>query len=359
MTAIDSTQQIIPDLSDTLLENLSTAILLLDHHLLIRFINAAGEQTLAQSAHRLIGEKFTTLFEHSSLQSELLQNVFYKSQGFSDAEVSLVPTDAAPLLADISASPIIIEGDTYALIELRRVDQQRRISQEVIQNAQQTAARDLVRSLAHEIKNPLGGLRGAAQLLQKELVNNDLNEFTGIIIEQADRLRNLVDRLLGPQQLGQRSEHNIHRVLETVRQLVSMEKSEDLALVPDYDPSIPEFPMDPEQMQQAILNIVKNAVEALEGKGTITMSTRITNQVTLKGIRYRLAVEISIVDNGPGVPLELQDTVFYPMVSGKPTGTGLGLSIAQTLAAQHNGRIDCSSWPGHTEFKITLPIRKD
>lgn len=359
MMVTDTTQQTIPGLSDTLLENLSTAILLLDGHLSIRYINAAGEQTLAQSAHRLLGEKFTTLFEHSSLQSDLLQQLFNDAQSFTDAEVSLVPTDAAPLLADISASPLVIDGETFALVELRRVDQQRRISQEVIQSAQQTAARDLVRSLAHEIKNPLGGLRGAAQLLQKELAGNDLAEFTSIIIEQADRLRNLVDRLLGPQRLGERSEHNIHRVLETVRQLVSMEKPEDLAIVPDYDPSIPEFAMDPEQMQQAVLNIVKNAVEALDGKGTITMSTRIANQVTLKGVRYRLAVEISIVDNGPGVPLELQDTVFYPMVSGKPTGTGLGLSIAQTLAAQHNGRIDCSSWPGHTEFKITLPIRKD
>ncbi|GGA86379.1 two-component system sensor histidine kinase NtrB [Neiella marina] len=355
----DSTQQIIPGLSETLLEHLSTAVLLLDQRLLIRYINAAGEQTLAQSAHRLIGEKYSTLFEHSSLQSDLLQAVFTKSQGFTDSEVSLVPTDAEPLLADIAVSPMIIGDQIYALMELRRVDQQRRISQEVIQSAQQTAARDLVRSLAHEIKNPLGGLRGAAQLLQKELVNNELSEFTRIIIEQADRLRNLVDRLLGPQRPGERAEHNIHKVLETVRQLVSMEKSEDLAIIPDYDPSIPEFPMDPEQMQQAILNIVKNAVEALEGEGTITMSTRIANQVTLKGVRYRLAVEVSIVDDGPGVPLELQDTIFYPMVSGKQSGTGLGLSIAQTLAAQHNGRIDCSSWPGHTEFKMTLPIRKD
>ncbi|MBD1390180.1 nitrogen regulation protein NR(II) [Neiella sp. HB171785] len=355
----DSTQQVIPGLSETLLEHLSTAVILLDHRLLIRYINAAGEQTLAQSAHRLIGEKFTTLFEHCSLQSDLLQAVFSKAQGFTDSEVSLVPTDAEPLLADIAVSPMIIGDQIYALMELRRVDQQRRISQEVIQSAQQTAARDLVRSLAHEIKNPLGGLRGAAQLLQKELVNNELSEFTRIIIEQADRLRNLVDRLLGPQRPGERGEHNIHKVLETVRQLVSMEKSEDLAIIPDYDPSIPEFPMDPEQMQQAILNIVKNAVEALEGKGTITMSTRIANQVTLKGVRYRLAVEVSIVDDGPGIPLELQDTIFYPMVSGKQSGTGLGLSIAQTLAAQHNGRIDCSSWPGHTEFKMTLPIRKD
>ncbi|MCM2681021.1 nitrogen regulation protein NR(II) [Echinimonas agarilytica] len=349
----------ITGISQPLLENLSTAVILIDQRLQIRYINAAGEQILSQSAQRLLGEKFTTLFEHCSLEPDLLLRLFSEGQGFSDGEVSLVPTEAEPLLADIAAAPMSVGGQSYALLELRRIDQQRRISQEIIQSAQQTAARDLVRSLAHEIKNPLGGLRGAAQLLQKELVDPNLGEFTQIIIEQADRLRNLVDRLLGPQQPGQRAEHNIHKVLETVRQLVSMEKSEDLAIVPDYDPSIPEFPMDPEQMQQAILNIVKNASEALSGKGRITFRTRIANRVTLKGVQYRLAVELSIIDNGPGIPIELQDTLFYPMVSGKPHGTGLGLSIAQTLAAQHSGRIDCSSWPGHTEFKMTLPIRKD
>ena len=349
----------VPDLTTALLEHLSTAVILIDDRLLIRFINAAGEMILSQSAHRLIGEKFTTLFEHCSLDSSLLLKVITDDQGFSDSEVSLVPTDAEPLLADITVTPMIIEKQQFALMELKRIDQQRKISKEIIQSAQQTAARDLVRSLAHEIKNPLGGLRGAAQLLQKELGDQELSEFTRVIIEQADRLRNLVDRLLGPQHLGQRGEHNIHKVLETVRQLVSMEKSEDLAIVPDYDPSIPEFKMDPEQMQQSVLNMVKNAAEALEGKGQITLRTRVANQVTIKGVGYRLAVEVSIIDNGPGIPTALQDTLFYPMVSGKPHGTGLGLSIAQTLIAQHHGRIDCTSWPGHTEFKMTLPIRKD
>lgn len=349
----------IPGIAPALLENLSTAVILVDERLLIRSINTAGEQVLSQSANRLLGEKFTTLFEHSSIDPDLLRKVLSDSQGFSDSEVSLVPTEAEPFLADITVTPVALDGNSYGLIELRRIDQQRKISKEVIQSAQQTAARDLVRSLAHEIKNPLGGLRGAAQLLQKELGDQELSEFTRIIIEQADRLRNLVDRLLGPQRLGERSEHNIHRVLETVRQLISMEKSEDLAITPDYDPSIPEFRMDPEQMQQAVLNIVKNASEALNGRGKITFRTRIANQVTIKGTNYRLAVEVSIIDNGPGIPTELQDTLFYPMVSGKPNGTGLGLSISQTLIAQHNGRIDCSSWPGHTEFKMTLPIRKD
>lgn len=355
----DPNLQPIPNIAEALLESLSTAVILVDERLLIRSINAAGEQVLSQSANRLLGEKFTTLFEHSSIDPNLLRKVLSHSQGFSDSEVSLVPTEAEPLLADITVNPITIDNQVYGLIELRRIDQQRKISKEVIQNAQQTAARDLVRSLAHEIKNPLGGLRGAAQLLQKELENQDLSEFTQIIIEQADRLRNLVDRLLGPQRLGERSEHNIHKVLESVRQLVSMEKSEDLAIIPDYDPSIPEFRMDPEQIQQAVLNIVKNASEALEGRGQITFKTRVANQVTIKGVGYRLAVEVTIIDNGPGIPTELQDTLFYPMVSGKPNGTGLGLSISQTLIAQHNGRIDCSSWPGHTEFKMTLPIRKD
>ena len=245
-----------------------------------------------------------------------------------------------------------------ALLELRKIDQQKRISQEQQQHTQQIAARDLVRGLAHEIKNPLGGLRGAAQLLEKALPDESLKEYTGIIIAQADRLRNLVDRLLGPQRPGRHQVHNVHSVLEQVRRLVEMELPPGIKIERDYDPSIPDFEMEQEQLQQAFLNIVRNAVEAMHGQGTIKLKTRTVFQITIHGKRYRLAAEIRIIDDGPGIPESIRDTLFYPMVTGKEGGTGLGLSIAQNLIDQHKGRIECVSWPGHTEFCIYLPLRK-
>jgi two-component system nitrogen regulation sensor histidine kinase GlnL len=261
-------------------------------------------------------------------------------------------------LVEVTASAIELDDGVMALLELKRIDQQKKISQELYQHAQQQAAKELVRGLAHEIKNPLGGLRGAAQLLEKELPSEELKEFTGIIIEQADRLRNLVDRLLGPQRPTKHKVHNIHSVLEKVRQLVSMQLPEGIVIERDYDPSIPDFEMDTDQLQQAFLNVVQNAVQALGSNGNICLKTRTSHQVTIHGQRYRLAAEIKIVDNGPGIPGEIRDTLFYPMITGREGGTGLGLSIAQNLINQHKGRIDCASWPGHTEFSIFLPLRK-
>ena len=227
------------------------------------------------------------------------------------------------------------------------------------QHAQQVAARDLVRGLAHEIKNPLGGLRGAAQLLSKALPDPALTEYTKVIIEQADRLRNLVDRLLGPQHPGMHVTESIHKVAERVVKLVSMELPDNVKLIRDYDPSLPELPHDPDQIEQVLLNIVRNALQALgpEG-GEIVLRTRTAFQLTLHGVRYRLAARIDVEDNGPGIPPQLQDTLFYPMVSGREGGTGLGLSIARSLIDQHSGKIEFTSWPGHTEFSVYLPIRK-
>jgi len=239
------------------------------------------------------------------------------------------------------------------------MDNQRRLSQEQLQHAQQVAARDLIRGLAHEIKNPLGGLRGAAQLLSRALPDPALLEYTKVIIEQADRLRNLVDRLLGPQRPSQHITQSIHQVAERVCQLVSMEKPDNVQLIRDYDPSLPELAHDPDQIEQILLNITRNALQALgEEGGSITLRTRTAFQITLHGVRYRLAARIDIEDNGPGVPAHLQDTLFYPMVSGREGGTGLGLSIARSLIDQHSGKVEFNSWPGHTEFSVYLPIRQ-
>jgi len=340
-----------------LLDNLVTAVMLVDQEFIIRFINPAGEQLLDQSAQRLLGASLLQMVTHSSMDLNLIHESICSRHAFTDNEVTLV-IDQHHHLVEVTASPIEIDNSYMALLELKRIEQQKKISQELYQHAQQQAAKELVRGLAHEIKNPLGGLRGAAQLLEKELPSEELKEFTGIIIEQADRLRNLVDRLLGPQRPTKHQVHNIHSVLEKVRQLVCLQLPEGIEIERDYDPSIPDLEMDPDQLQQAFLNIVQNAVLALGQNGNICLKTRTAHQVTIHGQRYRLAAEIKIVDNGPGIPSEIRDTLFYPMITGREGGTGLGLSIAQNLINQHKGRIDCASWPGHTEFSIYLPLRK-
>ncbi|MEG0008968.1 MAG: nitrogen regulation protein NR(II) [Aeromonas sp.] len=350
------------DHAKTLLDNLLTAVILMDERLCIQFVNPAAEQLLSLSERRLIGIELPYLLEHISLDLQRFKQCLISGQGFTDSEVTLV-VEGEPRLVEISVSPMadsqFNSEQRLMVVELRKIDQQKKISQELQQHAQQQAAKELVRGLAHEIKNPLGGLRGAAQLLQKELPDPALREYTGIIIEQADRLRVLVDRLLGPQRPGHHQMHNVHSVLEQVRRLVDLELPPQIRIERDYDPSIPEFEMEPDQLQQAFLNIVRNAAEALgEQTGLIRIKTRTAFQITIHGQRYRLAAEIKIIDNGPGIPDAIRDTLFYPMITGKEGGTGLGLSIAQNLIDQHKGRIDCISWPGHTEFTIYLPLRK-
>ncbi|BEU01394.1 two-component system sensor histidine kinase NtrB [Agarivorans sp. OAG1] len=348
----------ISGLERLVLENQVTAIVLLDAELKIQYVNASAEQLLGQSAKRLIDEPLATQVKHSSLDLSKLGAVCSSGQSFTDNEVTLV-FDSHHALVELSATRINNQHQNLLMLEMRAIGQQKKISQELYQHAQQQAAKELVRGLAHEIKNPLGGLRGAAQLLEKELVNPELKEFTGIIIEQADRLRKLVDRLLGPQRPGLHELHNVHSVLEKVRQLVKLDLPEGISVERDYDPSIPDFEMDHEQLLQAFLNIVQNAVQALGEKGgSINIITRTAHQATIAGQRFKLAAEIRIIDNGPGIPTELLDTLFYPMVTGREGGTGLGLSIAQNLINQHKGKIECASWPGHTEFTIHLPLRR-
>ncbi len=346
-----------PDLPKLLLDNLLTAVILLDKQLVVRYVNPTAEQLMGVSARRLLDHALEQVVDYISLDTNRLRHCLIQGQGFTDNEVTLVVEDE-PRSVEVSVIAIYDQQEQMALLELRKIDQQKRISQEQQQHTQQIAARDLVRGLAHEIKNPLGGLRGAAQLLEKALPDESLKEYTGIIIAQADRLRNLVDRLLGPQRPGRHQVHNVHSVLEQVRRLVEMELPPGIKIERDYDPSIPDFEMEQEQLQQAFLNIVRNAVEAMHGQGTIKLKTRTVFQITIHGKRYRLAAEIRIIDDGPGIPESIRDTLFYPMVTGKEGGTGLGLSIAQNLIDQHKGRIECVSWPGHTEFCIYLPLRK-
>lgn len=344
----------LPD-AGQILNSLINSILLLDNQLAVHYANPAAQQLLAQSFRKLFGTPLPDLLGYFSLDIALMRESLHAGQGFTDNEVTLVVDGRAHILS-LTAQEL---PEGHILIELAPMDNQRSLSQEQLQHAQQSAARDLVRSLAHEIKNPLGGLRGAAQLLAKALPDPALTEYTKVIIEQADRLRNLVDRLLGPQRPSLYITQSIHQVVERVFQLVSLEKPYNVKLVRDYDPSLPDITHDPEQIEQVLLNITRNALQALgDAGGIITLRTCTAFQISLHGTRHRLAARIDIGDNGPGVPTQLQDTLFYPMVSGREGGTGLGLSIARNLIDQHCGKIEFNSWPGHTEFSVYLPIHK-
>lgn len=348
--------------SDTLLDSLSTAIVTVNGQLEITYANDTAQSLLERSRNQLLQRKITDLFLADTLNVSRIQHAFNTTQDFSESEVQLALTGGRYLLADVTFSCIELAQGRNVLVEIRQVDQQKRITQENQQWAQQQAARHLIRGLAHEIKNPLGGIRGAAQLLEKELGNAQLQEFTQMIIEQSDRLRNLVDRLLGPNALPNFAWMNLHKAVENIRTLADADASHRFQIKRDYDPSIPDLYIDKDMIQQAVLNMVRNSVQAMAEanteQGQIVIMTRVERKVTIQGKRYPLCAKIKIIDNGPGIPAELKDTLFYPMISSKQDGSGLGLSIAQTLIDHHRGKIDVESWPGHTEFIIYLPIDK-
>ncbi|WP_419833533.1 nitrogen regulation protein NR(II) [Vibrio sinaloensis] len=345
------------ELDTIVLNHQVTAILVMNETLQVKYANPSAEQLFSQSAKRIVEQPLSKLIQHASMDLALLSQPLQSGQSITDSDVTFV-VDGKPLMLEVTVSPISWHRELMLLVEMRKIGQQRRLSQELNQHAQQQAAKLLVRGLAHEIKNPLGGLRGAAQLLERMLPDQSLTEYTQIIIEQADRLRNLVDRLLGPQKPGKKQHENLHLILEKIRQLVELEIGQSIVIERDYDPSLPEFLMDADQIEQALLNIVSNAGQILQGQenGKIVIRTRTVHQANIHGQRCKLAARIEIMDNGPGIPADLQDTLFYPMVSGREGGTGLGLSISQNLIDQHQGKIDVESWPGRTIFTIYLPI---
>jgi two-component system nitrogen regulation sensor histidine kinase GlnL len=246
------------------------------------------------------------------------------------------------------------------LLEIQPLDRLLRINRDDHHASVQETTRKLVRGLAHEIKNPLGGIRGAAQLLQRELATERQRDYTRIIIEEADRLRNLVDRMLGPSQVPRLVPVNIHQALERVVLLLEAEAPGRISFVRDYDPSLPEVEADLEQLIQALLNIVRNAQQALEKTPApeIRLRSRIIRQFTIGTTRHRLVLRLDITDNGPGIPPDLFDRMYYPMISGRADGSGLGLSIAQSIVGQHGGLIECESKPGSTTFSIFLPLEQ-
>ncbi|MDH5232076.1 MAG: nitrogen regulation protein NR(II) [Gammaproteobacteria bacterium] len=339
-------------------DNLASAVLLLDQKLNISFVNPAGEALLGLSARQCYGQSIETLFPNAQNWIDSLYKVIETRQQLTERAIQLAQAGTLKkITVDCTAVPTSFpSADHCLLIELHQIDRLRRISKEESLVSQQNALKVLVRGMAHEIKNPLGGLRGAAQLLEAELPSEDLKEYTQVIIGEADRLQNLVDDLLGPNRLPKKELLNIHKILEHVRQLIQAEYSESICFIRDYDPSIPEILGDEGQLIQLVLNIVRNAAQALKGKGNIRLRSRTISNFTIGQKRYRLVARIDVIDNGPGIAKDMLETIFYPMVTGRADGTGLGLSIAQNLAAQHHGLIECFSEPGNTMFTIVLPI---
>lgn len=340
-----------------ILENLNTAVLLVDDNLMLRAINPAAEMLFETSSHQAINQPLTHLLPQNQALLEAMYQTLVSGHPFTEHGLRLgVPLNRW-ITVDCTVTPVShADGNSELILELNPIDRLLRLAREESRHDQHTASRAVIRGLAHEIKNPLGGLRGAAQLLERELPSEALKEYTRIIILEADRLRNLVDRMVGPNTPLRKKPMNIHQIMDHVRGLVLAEVPAGIQLERDYDPSIPEFPADAEQLTQAVLNITRNAVQALNQEGSIEFRTRIERQFTIAQKRHRLVVRAEIEDSGPGIPEELRDHIFYPMVTGKPSGTGLGLSIAQDIVAQHGGSIECSSLPGKTIFRIYLPL---
>ena len=347
-----------------LLDNLTTATILLNDDLRLEYMNPAAEMLLAISGQRSHGQFISELFTESAEALSSLRQAVEQAHPFTKREAMLTALTGQTLTVDYAVTPILSNGATLLLLEVHPRDRLLRITKEEAQLSKQETSKMLVRGLAHEIKNPLGGIRGAAQLLARELPEEHLKDYTNVIIEEADRLRNLVDRMLGSNKLPSLAMTNVHEVLERVCQLVEAESQGCITLVRDYDPSIPDVLIDREQMIQAVLNIVRNAMQAIAGQkhdmglGRISLRTRTLRQFTIGHVRHRLVTKVEIIDNGPGIPAELQETIFFPMVSGRPDGTGLGLAITQNIISQHQGLIECESHPGHTTFSIFLPLEQ-
>ena len=336
---------------------LATAVVLLDRRLRVVFSNQAAELLFGLSSRQLEGQRFADVIPGTESIEEMLDEALaHRFDVKRQNSIWHLPMRGArELEATIAVHQDQI--DWFACLELREMDQQRKLDREARQADLTQANKELIRNLAHEIKNPLGGVRGAAQLLDRELPTDDLREYTQVIIKEADRLQGLVDQMLAPHRKARVLEPvNIHEVCERVRSLLLAEFTEGLKIRRDYDTSLPPVHGDREQLIQVVLNVVRNAAQALSGQGEIVMRTRVARQVTIAKHRHKLALDLHVIDNGPGIPEEIRERVFYPLVSGHPQGHGLGLTLAQSFVQQHGGLIDVDTEPGRTDFLIRLPI---
>jgi two-component system, NtrC family, nitrogen regulation sensor histidine kinase GlnL len=334
------------------LDLLATAVVVLDDDFVVRYANPAAENLLTAGAKNLIGQPFLGFFAERTELERALEEARITHWDYSAQNVTYIRGGRVEV--PLSCTVTRIDAFGLALLaELRPIEQQLRQAREERLASEQQASRELIRNLAHEIKNPLGGLRGSAQLLERELASPELREYTQVIIKEADRLQALMDRMLTPHRTPRVEPLGIHEVLERVRALVQAEFA-GTRIERDYDPSLPAMSGDREQLIQAVLNIARNAAQA--GSRTVLFRTRALRQVTILRHRHKLALELQVIDDGPGVAEEIQDRIFNPLVSGREGGTGLGLSLAQTFVQYHQGVIEFESRPGRTIFRILLPL---
>ncbi|MGZ8196978.1 MAG: nitrogen regulation protein NR(II) [Burkholderiales bacterium] len=347
------------------LDLLATAVMLVDERELVRYMNPAAENLFGLSSRNAEGASLESLFNGSDALTSAIGYARDNNCTYSEHEVTLSTNGHAPLHLSCTVTPVDLDAPVPGggfLIELRHIEQQLRIEREERMLDQSLANRELIRNLAHEIKNPLGGIRGAAQLLDRELERPALHEYTQVIIKESDRLQLLLDRLLTPHRIPQRGQVNVHEVLERVRSILVAEFP-NVRVQRDYDTSLPTIEGDREQLIQAMLNVARNAAQAIgtspraDGESEIQLRTRVARQVTLARRRFRHAIEVLIIDNGPCIPEPIRDRIFYPLVSGRDGGSGLGLTLAQNFISQHHGSVNFESVPGRTVFSILLPIQ--
>jgi two-component system, NtrC family, nitrogen regulation sensor histidine kinase GlnL len=338
-----------------LLDALTTAVLIVDARGAIHFLNNAAQSLLAVGRAQARGRLLAELVRDAAPLEAVIHRALQQGEPIANREIPMTPVlrSDVQFTVDCTAAPY---GEELALVEISDTTRQQRITRDNALLTQLGGSRLMARQLAHEIKNPLGGLRGAAQLLERELSDSAQREYTQVIIREADRLRALVDNLLGPHTPPRKETVNLHELTQHVFHLVRSEAPAGIAVLRDYDPSLPPLALDRDQVIQACLNLARNAVQVLGQTGRLTIRTRAMTNVTIGAQRHRVVAAVSFEDNGPGVPADLKDTLFYPLVTGRVGGTGLGLAVAQDLVTRHGGLIEFESRPGHTVFTVLLPI---
>jgi len=338
-----------------IIENLTTAVVVMDKELRVNTLNSAAEILFGMSQRQASSIPIQALLLGDCELLTGLERVQKTERELIEREVKLYIPSKGDIVVDCSIKMVDTDSDqSYILLEIAQLDFQQRISRDESLHTQQ----QVLRGMAHEIKNPLGGLRGAAQLLERQLDSEDLKEYTAIIISEADRLQNLMTKMLGSHHQPEYTSVNIHETLQRVRQLVFAEVDNRLIIKGDYDPSIPELYVDFDQLVQIFLNIIRNAVQALNGVGKVILRTRAVRNISIEQKRYPLGVSIEVEDNGPGIPKDLQESIFFPLVTGRAEGTGLGLYLVQNLIQRNKGMISCVSHPGHTVFSVIFPLEQ-
>jgi len=339
-------------------EAMVCSIIIVDTSLNVQYMNPAAEALTGQSLFQSKNKKLNKLIKAPQLHGHVLRAI-EEAQSHVTREGKIHLADGQQITVDCAVTPLIDKNKIQgSLLEMNQVDRLLRIVRDEQIVTQQQNSQTVLRGIAHEVKNPLGGIRGAAQLLESEFENESLKEYTQIIISETDRLKSLIDRMLGSSKLPKMVPVNIHEVMEHIRQLLLNCKPQKININTNYDPSIPEFTGDRDQLVQVILNIANNAIRALDGEGNITLATRVERYFTINHVLHPLVLKASVIDDGEGIPKELQNKIFFPMISGNAEGAGLGLSIAQSLINRHDGLIEFERNAGKTEFNIYIPLKR-